>query len=938
MKKTFFLLLFLLPMMVKAQVALTTNTSTYSQNFDALITTGTATWEDNKTIINWYAARSVAGVVTLRSNNGTGNSGGLQSFGTTTDRAIGGIGSGSNGTNAFGLRLKNSSGATLSSVTISYNGEQWRNGGNVNANKLAFSYSISSTAFTAVSINPTDSSYVGVSNLDFTSPIVGATAAALDGNLAANRTAISYTISGINFPDGSEMMIRWFDADDVGSDHGIGIDDLVVNTGNIVNTTPTVSISPTSLSGFSTTEGAASTTKTYTVSGINLKADIVATAPNGFEISTSAATGFASTLNFAPANGTVATTTVYVRLKGTTIGNFTGNITHTSTDATIQNISLSGLVAGVATLTPIATAKGLVDNTVVTVEGRLTVTSQYGGKLVYVQDATGGLAIFANNTAIYPNNWQIGDSVRVTGPIVTFSGKREIVDPTLVTIVAGQTNKPLAPSVITADKLNVNEGSLVTINNAGFINVSGNFAGAQNYSFATCSNLLGVLRINNSVNNLVGTAIPKTIQNLTGVVENFNGSYQILPRFTTDLGAATSQCDISGALCNPAAVVIPDSNINFNTTLDVVAWNIEWFGNLTQTPANDTLQANNIKCALEKLKSDIMVLVEVCDTNKLRAILPTGYDVRFSGKYYSHFFDTGETAADLAQKVAVVYNKSTITPIEAECKALLSNFADFSASGATNSFWASGRLPYMFTANATINNVTRKIRVVGIHAKAGSDAASYTRRVSDVSALKKHLDSLYTKDLLILAGDYNDDVDTSISAGKSSSYADFVKDTNYVVLTKALSASGKKSTASFTDMIDHITATKSLAAFYVPNSVNVATANTMNFIPDYSATTTDHFPVWARFKLLTSSVQTIREDFKTQVYPNPTENIINIAFDKIADDTEISLYDISGKVVFNKKYASTTLVSMDLTPFPNGFYHLEVKQGTAISLKKVVKF
>ncbi len=938
MKKTFFLLLFLLPMMVKAQVALTTSTPSYTQNFDSLITTGTATWEDNKTLFNWYAARSVAGVVTLRSNNGTGNSGGLQSFGLDTDRSIGGIGSASNGTNAFGLRLKNSTGAALTAITIRYTGEQWRNGGNTSAHKLVFSYSISPTAFTAVSINPTDSSYVAVPNLDFTSPTIGATAAALDGNLAANKTAITYSITGLNFPNGSEMMIRWFDADDLGSDHGIGVDDLTVSAGAIANTNPTVSVSATALSGFSTTEGSASSTKTYTVSGVNLKADIVATAPNGFEISTSATTGFASTLNFTPASGAVASTTVYVRLKGTTQGNFTGNITHTSTDAASQNITVSGLVAAVTGLTPIATAKGLTDNTVVTVEGRLTVTSQYGGKLVYVQDATGGLAVFANNTAIYPNNWQIGDSVRVTGPIVTFSGKREILDPTLVTIVTGQTNKPVTPSVIAADKLNVNEGRLVTINNAGFINTSGNFAGAQNYSFATCSNLLGVFRINNSVNNLVGTTIPKTIQNLTGVVENFNGSYQILPRFTTDLSAAASQCDISGALCNPAAVVIPDSNINFNTTLDVVAWNIEWFGNLTQTPANDTLQINNVKCALDKLKSDIMVLVEVCDTNKLRAILPAGYDVRFSGKYYSHFYDTGETAADLAQKVAMVYNKSTITPIEAECKALLTNFADFSANGATNSFWASGRLPYMFTANATINNVTRKIRVVGIHAKAGSDAASYTRRVSDVSALKKHLDSLYTKDLLILAGDYNDDVDTSISAGKSSSYADFVKDTNYVVLTRALSLAGKKSTASFTDMIDHITATKSLAAFYVPNSVNVATATSMSFIPEYSATTTDHFPVWARFRLLTSSVQTIREDFKTEVYPNPTENIINIAFDKIANDTEISLYDISGRVIFNKKYASTTLISMDLTPFPNGFYHLEVKQGAAKSLKKVVKF
>ncbi len=937
MKKALLLLAFLLPVLAYSQVNLTTGNLTYSQNFDALISTGTATWVNDTTITSWYAARSVAGVVTLRSNNGFSNSGGLQSFGTTAERALGGLGSASNGTNALGLRLKNTSGITLTSLIISYTGEQWRNGGNTNANKLEFSYTISTTPLTSVSINPTDSSYVKVANLDFSSPVVGATASALDGNLAANKTAISYTITGLSIPNGSEIMIRWFDADDVGSDHGIGIDDLTVTAGNSTVTTPTIAITPSSLSGFSTTEGSPSTNKSYSVTGNNLTDNIVITAPTGYAISTNATTGFASTLTLTQTGGTVAVTPVYGRLTGVAQGSFVGNITHVSTGATIQNVAVSGLVVPISAITPIATAKGLADNAVVTVEGRLTVTTQFGGKLVYIQDKTGGVAVFANNAAIYPA-WQLGDSARVMGAMSTFSGKREILDPTLVTLVAGQTNQPVTPSVITLDKLAENEGRLVTINGAGFISNIGNFTFNQNYSIATCTNLVGVVRLNSSANPLVGTAIPKTIQNMTGIVELFNTAYQLLPRLTDDLKLSATQCDISAVSCSPTAVIVPDSGINFNTTLDVATWNVEWLGNLTQAPTNDAVQLANVKCVLDKLKFDIIVMEEVCDTAKLRSILPIGYDVKFSAQYYSHFFDTPETAADLGQKVCMVYNTATISPINAECKALLSNNADFTLNSSTSSFWASGRLPYMFTANATINNVTKKIRVVGIHAKSGAALVDYNRRLADVSALKKHLDSLYTKDLLILAGDYNDDVDVSIAAGQPSSYANFVNDTNYVVITKALSLAGKKSTASFTDMIDHISATKPMSAFYVPNSANVATAATMSFIPDYSNSTTDHFPVWARFKFSTTGIASTQEDFKVNIFPNPTENTITISLDNKDSETQISLIDISGKVVLVKKYAPNALISMDLSDLPKGFYYLQIKKGGAMTVKKVVKF
>ena len=69
---------------------------------------------------------------------------------------------------------------------------------------------------------------VAVAALNFTSPITGGGAGALDGNLAVNRTAIAFSITGLSIPNGTEVMLRWSDPDHVGADHGLSIDDFSV--------------------------------------------------------------------------------------------------------------------------------------------------------------------------------------------------------------------------------------------------------------------------------------------------------------------------------------------------------------------------------------------------------------------------------------------------------------------------------------------------------------------------------------------------------------------------------------------------------------------------------------------------------------------------------------------------------------------------------------
>ena len=164
-----------------------------TENFDSLGAAG-ASWLDNTTIPGWYSNRTayVAGT-------GSSNTGALYSFGVAgtnavTDRALGSVASGGTGTVYQAARLTNSTGATITSLDVSYVGEQWRNGGNTSANSLTFQYQVAGAGIVTGANLPT-TGWTTYAPLSFTGPITGATAAALDGNAGPNRTAISATLT-----------------------------------------------------------------------------------------------------------------------------------------------------------------------------------------------------------------------------------------------------------------------------------------------------------------------------------------------------------------------------------------------------------------------------------------------------------------------------------------------------------------------------------------------------------------------------------------------------------------------------------------------------------------------------------------------------------------------------------------------------------------------
>lgn len=204
---------------VSAQAGLTKSSPTYAQDFSSL---GTATqlWTNNSTLANWYASSLVLNANGIVSGDGSLNVGNLYNYGVGTgaDRAIGSLASLSTGDTYFGVRLKNNDTRPITSITVAFTGEQWRDA-TTTVNTLIASYQVSSTAFTDV----ISGTYTAASGWNFVSCQNTGTG---NGSVQCS-TAVSATIE-ISVPAGDEIMIRWHDADDLNDDQGLSMDDLTI--------------------------------------------------------------------------------------------------------------------------------------------------------------------------------------------------------------------------------------------------------------------------------------------------------------------------------------------------------------------------------------------------------------------------------------------------------------------------------------------------------------------------------------------------------------------------------------------------------------------------------------------------------------------------------------------------------------------------------------
>ncbi len=115
--------------------------------------------------------------------------------------------------------------------------------------------------------------------------------------------------------------------------------------GNVTVAAPTLTLSTGTLDGFQAVEGSPSTPRTYTVAGAGLSGNVTIAAPSGFELSLNEE-DYSGSLTLVPVDGAVPATIVDVRLADTALsGNFSGNITHTTTGVSVVSVSVNGAVS-----------------------------------------------------------------------------------------------------------------------------------------------------------------------------------------------------------------------------------------------------------------------------------------------------------------------------------------------------------------------------------------------------------------------------------------------------------------------------------------------------------------------------------------------------------------------------------------------------------------
>ena len=203
-----------------AAFVFTGGATSYSQNFDTLATSGTT-----NTVLPAGVALDESGGGNrdndaYAAGDGGSNTGDTYSFGTgtSTDRALGGLRSGTLIPN-FGFVFTNDTGREITALNVDFVGEMWRLGTVNRADRLNFEYAIGTTSLTT-------GAFVGVGALDFVSPNTAGAVGSRNGNDAAYRTALASTISGISIAQGQSFVFRFVDFDASGADDGLAIDDF----------------------------------------------------------------------------------------------------------------------------------------------------------------------------------------------------------------------------------------------------------------------------------------------------------------------------------------------------------------------------------------------------------------------------------------------------------------------------------------------------------------------------------------------------------------------------------------------------------------------------------------------------------------------------------------------------------------------------------------
>ncbi len=180
-------------------------------------------------LAGWYGA-SVSSAQ-FGATDGDQTTGGDISFGMpgSSQRALGLLATSSTKGTAFGVRLLNGTGVTLTRMNVQFTGEVWRQS-NV-PKTLQFSYYIDLTGTNKFS--PTvATAFVTALNVNIPTVSADTGGVAVDGTAASNQTNLSVINQTIvNWPPGAALWLIWQMPDSTGKAQGLAVDNLSFSAG-----------------------------------------------------------------------------------------------------------------------------------------------------------------------------------------------------------------------------------------------------------------------------------------------------------------------------------------------------------------------------------------------------------------------------------------------------------------------------------------------------------------------------------------------------------------------------------------------------------------------------------------------------------------------------------------------------------------------------------
>jgi hypothetical protein len=192
----------------------------YSEDFSGMGSVETAF------IPGWTAINvSNGATLSMAVTEGSASTGNVYNVGAvgSEERAFGTIADGST-VPAFGAVFTNNTGSTVSKISIQTRMEQWRESSNATVDEtVAFSYSLDATSLDT-------GTWTTVTALDLKEKLTAATNnLAVNGNLASNYSLLSNIITGLNWANGTNLWVKWTDANDAGSNGLYAIDNFIIS-------------------------------------------------------------------------------------------------------------------------------------------------------------------------------------------------------------------------------------------------------------------------------------------------------------------------------------------------------------------------------------------------------------------------------------------------------------------------------------------------------------------------------------------------------------------------------------------------------------------------------------------------------------------------------------------------------------------------------------